>query len=59
MLQEFELQRHRFRREAEIPEINAEQWRVADMRPDQTLGFGDAVRCDQRVQLHGQWSGRD
>jgi hypothetical protein len=52
MLQAFEFQRHRPRREAEILHVDLDDRRIADMRPDQALGFGDALRRDRSVKRH-------
>jgi hypothetical protein len=52
MLQAFELQRERPGFAAEIPEVDMEGRRMADMRPDQPFGFRDAIRCDRGVQWH-------
>ena len=52
MLQAFKLQRHRSRLAAEIREVDMNNRRMADVRPDQPLGFGDALRRDRVVQRH-------
>jgi hypothetical protein len=52
VLQAFEFQRQRSRPGAEIRQVDMEDWRMADVRSDQPLGFGNAVRRDRFVQRH-------
>ncbi len=52
VLQTFEFQRQRSRLGAEICQVDIEDWRMADVRSDQPLGFGNAVRRDRCVLRH-------
>jgi hypothetical protein len=54
MLQAFEFERDRPRRQAEVRQIHGNDWRMAQIGADQRLGFRDSLTGDRAVFRHGQ-----